>query len=299
MTWWCSATGEPWTWAWRAYPGVWLFVLLLAAWYWLGVLRPANAGAAARSEAAIEPPNPLWFLAGLVAVWLALDWPIGALGAGYLSSIHTVSYILLVMIAPPCIILAVPVPRQRRLATASPWAPLLRLLGRPWFGFTLYAGVLTLTHFPAIVDGAMATQAGALAIDLAWLASGFGLWWPVMGPTPEVVSMRRPLKMGYLFLATLPTIGPSAFLTFADYPLYATYELAPRIFQILTAQEDQKVAGLMMKIVGDLPLWFGFGVIFFRWSREDSATPPPVHPGSLATRSAPAPAEGSAASSRG
>jgi hypothetical protein len=30
--------------------------------------------------------------------------------------------------------------------------------------------------------------------------------------------------------------------------------------------------------VGDLPVWFAFGVIFFRWARESASTPPPVHP---------------------
>lgn len=272
MTWWCSATGEPWTWAWKAYPGVWLFLAVLALAYWRGVLRGPEAPA--RPAASIA-----WFTAGLLSIWLALDWPIGALGAGYLASFHTVSYLLLAMVAPPCLILAIPVAQQRRLATTGRWARLLQAFGRPWAGFALYAVILTLTHFPVIVDGAMATQFGAFAIDLAWILSGFGLWWPVMGPSPEVVRIRRPLKMAYLFLATLPTIGPSAFLTFAEYPLYATYELAPRIFRIMTALEDQKVSGLVMKIIGDLPLWFGFGVIFFRWAREETTTPPPVHPG--------------------
>ena len=45
MTWWCSATGEPWTWAWKAYPGVWLFLAVLAFAYWRGVLRGPEAPA--------------------------------------------------------------------------------------------------------------------------------------------------------------------------------------------------------------------------------------------------------------
>ena len=31
MQWWCAALGEQWTWNWRAYPGVWLFVVAVAA----------------------------------------------------------------------------------------------------------------------------------------------------------------------------------------------------------------------------------------------------------------------------
>jgi len=255
-----------------------LFVGLLAGWYWWGVARrtaqPALTGAA-------QPPGRLWFLTGLVAIWIALDWPIGALGAGYLASFHTVSYILLSVVAPPCLLLGIPVERQRQAATGARWGALLRFAGRPWLGLAIYAVVQLATHVPQVVDGAMASQVGALLIDVAWLGAGLALWWPVMGPSPEVVRIGRPLKMGYLFFSTLPTIVPSAFLTFAEYPLYGTYELAPRIFPILTAVEDQKVAGLLMKIVGDLPVWFAFGVIFFRWAREAPARPHPVHPGAV------------------
>ena len=58
--------------------------------------------------------------------------------------------------------------------------------------------------------------------------------------------------------------------------LYAVYELAPRAFD-LPAHSDQQIAGLTMKIIGDLPLWFAFGVIFFRWARESGGSNP-VHP---------------------
>jgi putative membrane protein len=146
---------------------------------------------------------------------------------------------------------------------------------------TLFNVILILTHIPDVVDSLMASQLGAFLVDLGWLVGGLTLWWPVMGPEPELVTMRRPMKLAYLFASTLPPIIPSAFLTFADYPLYATYELAPRVFPILTAQQDQQVAGLLMKLVGDLPVWFAFGVIFFRWARESTTTPPPAHPDSL------------------
>lgn len=275
MTWWCSATGEPWTWAWKAYPGVWLFVLALAVAYW-AVRReePALQRGPARRHTG-------WFAAALFSIWLALDWPIGALGAGYLTSFHTITYILLVMVAAPSLILSIPEDQLARWCQGGVMAKPLWLLARPWFALSLFNLIVLATHMPAIVDGLMVTQVGAFGVDLAWLVAGFALWWPVMGP-PDVVRMKRPMKMAYLFASTLLPIIPSAFLTFADYPLYATYELAPRIFPVLTARSDQQVAGLLMKIVGDLPVWFGFGVIFFRWSREQTRTPPPVHPSTIA-----------------
>lgn len=282
MTWWCSATGQTWSWAWKAYPGVWLFVGLIGGWYWWVRRRERLAGPApSPSVTAAGHRESLWFVAGLIALWLSLDWPLGALGAGYLASVHTVSYILLTMIAPPCFILGMPVGVLRRAATAPRVGPILRQLARPALGLSLYVVVLLGSHVPGVVDSLMSSQVGALLVDVAWLLGGVALWWPPMAPSPEYGRFTRPLKMGYLFLSTIATIIPSAFLTFADYPLFATYELAPRVFTLMTAQQDQQVAGLLMKIVGDLPVWFAFGVVFFRWSRGSEGTPPPMHPDSV------------------
>ena len=281
MTWWCSATGELWTWTWRAYPGVWLFVGLLAAWYWRTLRLSPDRAVDRRSVGPSVGHSVAWFVCGILCIWLALDWPLGALGAGYLASMHTVSYILLALVAPPCLILGIPREVQLRSLERPKLSPVLRLAARPWFALGLFNVILFVTHIPDVVDALMASQLGALLIDLGWLVGGLVLWWPVMGPSPQLVTMRRPMKMAYLFASTLPPIIPSAFLTFAEYPLYATYELAPRVFPVLTAQQDQQVAGLLMKLVGDLPVWLAFGVIFFRWARESTTTPPPAHPDSL------------------
>ena len=261
MNWWCAATGQSWSWGWQAYPGVWLFVVALG---W-GYRRLAGRW------------SP-WSVGGVLLIWIALDWPVGALGAGYLVSVHTLSYILLSLVAPPCLLLGLSRSAVARGLERPHRARLLRILANPALALAVYTTVLCLTHIPSIVDQLMSSQLGAFLVDLAWLGAGMLLWWPVMAPQPEVIVFRRPLKMAYLFAATLPAIIPSAFLTFADYPLYATYELAPRVVPILTAREDQKVAGLLMKLVGDLPIWFAFAVIFFRWAQESQAVPPPVHP---------------------
>jgi hypothetical protein len=75
VSFWCSATGVAWTWQWRAYPGVWLFIILMAfgMWAW----NRAGGRAAGRAPRPVHPA----FVGGLIVLWLSLDWPIGALGA--------------------------------------------------------------------------------------------------------------------------------------------------------------------------------------------------------------------------
>jgi cytochrome c oxidase assembly factor CtaG len=62
--------------------------------------------------------------------------------------------------------------------------------------------------------------------------------------------------------------GVFAFLTFSTMPVYAIYELAPPI-SVLSAREDQRLAGLLMKMGGAPILWTWVSILFFRWFGED------------------------------
>jgi len=92
----------------------------------------------------------------------------------------------------------------------------------------------------------------------------------VLAPNPSISRVSYPWKIGYLFLCTLVPIVPAAFLTYADYPLYALYELAPRVNDI-AAITDQQAAGLIMKAVADPIIWLAMAIVFFRWQRVEEA----------------------------
>ncbi len=270
MRWWCSAAdGTAWTWAWRPYMGAWLFALALLGGYflslaWLG-RRQAELGGRPTGRAQMVS-----FVLGVLALWLATDWPVGTLGAGYLVSIHTVQFLLIALVAPPLLLLGTPAWLLRPLLRSRPLHAVLRWLGRASVAAGLFNGVLILTHLPPVVDGLGRTQMGSFAMDLAWLMAGLALWWPVCSPLPELPPLSHPRRIVYLVVQTfLPTV-PAAFLTFADYPLYGLYELAPRVAGI-SARADQQAAGVIMKIVGDLILWAAIAAVFFCWQRESTA----------------------------
>ena len=280
LTWWCSATATAWDGRWKPYPGVWLFVFLLAALYWRSVTRRVSGSSA---PSAAGPGRIASYVAGVVAVWLATDWPVGALGAGYLLTAHTASFILLSLVAPPLLLFGWPAPRGERKTTNGVAWNAARILTQPLIALALFNVILVVTHLPPVVDGLMPLQLGAFAIDLGWLLGGLALWTPVVRPLVVRNALSYPQQMGYLFLATLVPTVPAAFMTFAAYPLYGLYELAPRVGDIAAIQ-DQQVAGLSMKIIGDLPFWLAFGIVFFKWAREeDRSTPTRALEGSLPT----------------
>lgn len=253
MQWWCSAQATAWDWSWQAYPGVWLFVLAL------GVLYRAAYRRADRCDGR----RIASFVAGLALLWLALDWPVGALGAGYLASVHMVQFLLIALAAPPLLLYGIPPDVLSRLRARPRLWLVLRWATHPLVAILAFNAIVVATHWPAVVDRLMATQVGSFALDMAWLGGGLLFWWPVVCPVPE---RRFPyaLKVGYLILNTVLNTAPYAFLTFAETPFYAVYELAPPVGS-LSARDDQQLAGVLMKVGGGVILWTAITVLFFRW----------------------------------
>ncbi len=155
------------------------------------------------------------------------------------------------------------------VARQAPPLPGRALPEPPVVAGILFNVVLIGTNAPLVVDTMRATQIGSFALDMTWILSGLILWLPICSTIPEISGRSYPVKMVYLFLAaaTLPMV-PGGFLTFADFPLYRTYELAPRVYGF-GALNDQQFAGAFMK-VGNIPLiWTVIAVMFVRWWRNE------------------------------
>jgi putative membrane protein len=215
------------------------------------------------------------FLGGWALLWVSTDWPLGTLGAGYWATAHMTQYVLYTMAAAPLLVLGIPEWMARRALSRLRAYRVVSLLARPLIAGLVFNLVLMVTHAPITVDNLRTSQFGSFALDLAWLASGLLLWLPVCGPLDEL-KPSLPVRGVYLFLAAgLVPMVPGGFLTFSSTPLYAIYELAPRI-NGFDALDDQQAAGAIMKI-GNLPLlWPVLAGIFIRWANQDRSTPATV-----------------------
>lgn len=201
-------------------------------------------------------------------LWLALDWPIGPLGAGYLEAAHMVQFILIVMLAPPLLLEGLP----RAHATRSrPSAK--RLAGRPLVALVLSATLIVIGHAPAVVDGLMATQLGSMALDLVWLGAGLLLWWPLLSPRREDRLPMGPHALIYLFLALLPDKAIGIWLLLSPWPVYRTYELAPPIGR-LDATTDQGIGAGLMLVTGMVILFAAVAILVRHWSVTERAAVP-------------------------
>ncbi|HYV98909.1 MAG TPA: cytochrome c oxidase assembly protein [Gemmatimonadaceae bacterium] len=255
MKWWCSAGNGAWTWTPTAYPGVWLVMGTIAFVYWWVTRGPET------------PACDRWLgWLGVILLELSLDWPLGPLAAGYLATAHAVQFLIVVLTAPPLILIGA----RRRIAAM--WPPenssgdrALRRVFDPLLAAIVFNVVVIATHVPEVNDAMMGKQAGAFAVDLAWLLAGLWFWWFLTVPVPRRALFAVPLRMLYLFLGTLAHEGIAIVMLVHDHPMYGVYELAPRA-TAMSAMTDIKTAGGVMEL-GAAALIFGvLTVMFFRWS---------------------------------
>ncbi|MCB0962331.1 MAG: cytochrome c oxidase assembly protein, partial [Acidimicrobiales bacterium] len=89
-----------------------------------------------------------------------------------------------------------------------------------------------------------------------------------------------PFALGYLILQSIVPVLPGFFMTWAEFPIYSTYELAPRVFDGFDAVSDQQTAAAILQIGGMVVLWIQIAFRFLHWAYqqmdEDKATRRPI-----------------------
>ncbi len=264
ISWWCTALARPWSWEWIPYPGIWAAAILPMVFYGLALRR---------HQGAVDRKKLAQFITGMLVFWIASDWPLGTLGAGYLASAHMTQFLMYTLVASPLILLGTPEWMARRVARKLRLERVVVWLGQSLVvAAVIYNSVLLTTHAPGTVELLRNSQLGSFFMDVLWILAGLILWLPVVSPLPEGRARSTWGKMAYLFVTTsVVAVIPASFLTFTRVPIYGIYELAPRIGP-LTAIEDQQLAGIIMKIATIPIVWSTIAVLWFRWSARETQT---------------------------
>lgn len=217
-------------------------------------------------EAAVTGRQIAWFATGLFLFAAVEGWPIHDIGQQSLFTFHMTEHMVLALIVPPAILKGVPSWLLRLVV--RPVLPVLKVMTKPLPAILFFNAVLALIHVPAVLETMLSTDLVHFFFHALLVTSATIMWWPVIGPIPDIPKLAPPHAMGYLFVQSLVPTIPASFMTFAEDVVYKVYEGTPRLWgwDILT---DQLVAGLIMKIGGGIVLWTAITVIFFKWAAEE------------------------------
>jgi putative membrane protein len=247
---------------WSPHPDVWLLVALLAAAYWIAIVR-VGPRCTAPGVPVVTRLQVTSYALGVFTIWLSSDWPIHDFAEKSMYSVHMTQHLLITLIAIPLLLLGTPAWLARYLlAPGSVRFRVVRWWSRFLPALIVFNVMLVLTHVPAIVNASVGNGLLHFTIHAALFVTSIIVWMPVLSPLHWLP------RMIYLFLQSIVPTVPASFLTLGDKPLYHSYVGLPHLWGV-SSLEDQQIAGLIMKIGAGLFLWALIAVIFFRWAADE------------------------------
>ncbi len=204
----------------------------------------------------------LFFWAAVSVVFIATESPLDSIDNLSLAA-HMTQHLLLMMIAPPLVLLADPaLPMLRGLPKSivkeglGPFLtwPLLRSffewLTAPYVTWILFAVSTIGWHVPYFYEKALAAPSWHAIQHASFFWTGLLFWWPVIRPGPG--KYRWPLWIGvpYLLSADMVNTALSAFFIFSGRVLYPSYEAVG--LGGMSARDDQTLAGAIMWVPGSI-----------------------------------------------
>ncbi len=245
----------------------WLCVAAVGVGYGVAVHRVTRSSRAGTSPTRRQR----WYLAGgLLALVVALTWPVADLAAHWSLTALLVQRLLLTLGAAPLLVMALPSPFIAALTRPAPVDRALEVLTRPVVAVVAFTVIAVGTLLPPAVAAQASSGIVRLAVDALLLFGGAVLWGPVLRNIPGA---SRPSPVGlaaYLFVQSVVPGFPSVIYVFAHHPLYPAFAHAHAAIG-LSAVGDQQLAGVVAKVATLPVLWTVAWVALTRGAKADAA----------------------------
>jgi putative membrane protein len=247
-------------WRFQPHPEVWLLVVAVffSYIYAVRVLGPAVV----KNGPAITTKQRNAFIAGVLLLWLASDWPVHDIAEEYLYSMHMFQHMVLSYFMPPLILLAIPKWMFDAVLGAGRVRKTFNWLAKPVIAGVLFNAIVMITHIPQIVNRSVSNAPLHYSMHVLLIVTALLVWVPICGPDRKL-HLQSGGKMIYLFLMSVVPTVPAAWLTFAEGAVYKHYDTAVRVWG-LSVTTDQQIAGAIMKTGGAIFLWSIVVFLFFK-----------------------------------
>lgn len=247
-------------WRFQAHPEVWLLVaFVLGAYvYAVRVIGPVVV----KSGPMITSRQRNAFIAGVLLLWIASDWPVHDLAEEYLYSMHMFQHMVLSYFMPPLVLLAIPKWMFDAVFGLGKVRSAINWLAKPVVAGVAFNVVVMITHIPALVNQSVTNGPLHYSLHILLVTTALLVWLPICGPDPQQ-QLQSGGKMIYLFLLSVVPTVPAAWLTFAEGAVYKHYDIAVRVWG-LSVTTDQQIAGAVMKTGGAVFLWSIVVFLFFK-----------------------------------
>ncbi|KAA3662636.1 MAG: cytochrome c oxidase assembly protein [Chloroflexi bacterium] len=226
---------------------------------------------------------------GLFFVAIALLSPIDVLSR-QLFLMHMIQHLLLIMFAPPLLLIANPMPFMlwglpdgARLSFGSFLAWLLRkdapfrnslmAITSPGFLWLLWAIFLYGWHDPYLYNAALYYEWVHDVEHLSFFITSMLFWWNITQAGPRIHKKVGMMARVALALAAVPVNAIlGAVLAFNPEPVYTYYLSVPRLWGI-SVMSDQQIGGVIMWVPGSMMFFLAAFILIARMVGKEEQKP--------------------------
>ncbi|HEX5307870.1 MAG TPA: cytochrome c oxidase assembly protein [Solirubrobacteraceae bacterium] len=272
-------------WSWSLDPPAAL-ALAIGFLYWLSNRRTVGP-ARTRAE---RRRRHLYFYAGIAVVLIALASPLDAYSERLFWA-HMTQHVLLIVLAPPLIVLArpwvrlwrvLPLPARQTLGRSLARGHLSGLrrlgafLGAPLPTFVLFCGVVLIWHIPALFDATLESESLHALEHTLFFVTALMFWKQVIDSPPLHAPLSDMWRMAYLVGAMVVMWLLAIVLALAPRALYAPYAHEATRPGGLSALTDQQIAAGVMWVPGSITLVLALFYYVNRWLNAADESPRPL-----------------------
>lgn len=253
-------------------PGVLIGVALCGLAYGVAMWSPAI-----RDLPGVEPPTRgqvVYFAAALVALYLSLGSPIGALAMGYSFTAHMFQHMIAALAVPPFLIKGLPKWVWRWLLRPRPVRFVFGYLVRPVQAILVFNTVFAVMILPSVIAAMVQSTTAMVLWHLGLVVAGVLMWWPLLSPLEEFPRLHPGLQTLYLVADGMPMLLPFVLVTLDNHPLYRlAYGADPRILG-LSLVADQNLGGALCLVLVHAVYGSMLMARFMDWVRMEPALDP-------------------------
>ena len=269
--------------------GIWDPLLLVglavtAGLYYAGYRRAAllrsPEGGALNPQLQWRAGHAWLFYSGVGTIFVALISPLDPLGL-QLFTAHMLQHIMLMMVAPPLLLLGLPLapilhtaPRDTRrtvihvLATKHGLRRVAGWLTSPVGAAIVFNVMLWGWHIPGVYDAALAHPGLHVLEHLSMIGAGIVFWWPIVEPLPVWKRSQGLWRIAYPVVASIPGGALGVWISqVGATPLYTFYLQAPRFWGI-SPTDDQQMGGALMLAIDEMMVFAAAALLFFHFLAE-------------------------------
>ncbi|WP_050179604.1 cytochrome c oxidase assembly factor CtaG [Domibacillus robiginosus] len=233
----------------------------------------------------------LLFISAMVILYAVKGSPLDVMGHIMLSY-HMVQMGVLYLIIPPLLIKAIPWWVWKRIIELPVIRPGFNFFTKPILALIMFNGLFSFYHIPDVLDFLKMSNALHSVYTVIFFFFALFMWWPLVNKQNDGRELHGLKKVGYIFASGVLLTPACALIVFATEPLYSTYSDAsawlkamelcvpvsmlsglnlssPELFSNMPVLEDQKLGGVIMKIIQEIVYGVILAQVFFEWFQKE------------------------------